>query len=222
LLKDQGRPADFFHFEIVDDFDAVGYCNKGNVLIHPEVLAVEEHCPLNLGALLCSSTVRTNVNFSDFVTPCIVKSPSTSKVNGAGLRNLCGVEGDERVVLHIEIVFALHRFVFQAASGVHAVCLNLDVQNGCRNIGDVNVRVASHLSKVPATGMEDLTKNLKELSSFDIAATGTSCAWAHQCEHPGSHDAEDSESNAGEGERLRHEIPPWGAGRLSNCGLLSG
>src|SRR5947199_6655505 len=42
---------------------------------------------------------------------------------------------------------------------------------------DVQARSAFHLSNVPETGTEALTKNLTELPSEGIAKTGAVCAW---------------------------------------------
>src|SRR5277367_1888891 len=44
--------------------------------------------------------------------------------------------------------------------------------------GDVNVRVASHLSKLPSRDTDAFTENLTVLSSGVIAKTGA-CAWAN-------------------------------------------
>src|SRR5271167_5119131 len=43
--------------------------------------------------------------------------------------------------------------------------------------GDVNVRVASHLSKLPSIATDAFTKNLTVLASGVITKTGAVCAW---------------------------------------------
>ncbi len=48
LLEDHRWPADFLRFDIVQDFNAVGYCNKGNFLCYPVILAIEVHYPFDL------------------------------------------------------------------------------------------------------------------------------------------------------------------------------
>ena len=59
----------------------VGDLDKRNTAVHPVVLTVEDHFPVNLAwAVPLPETV--SVSFSGFDTPRIVKSPSTSKVLG--------------------------------------------------------------------------------------------------------------------------------------------
>jgi hypothetical protein len=48
LLEDHRRPADSFPFEVNGYFDAVGDRDEGNSFIHPVVLPVEGHSPVNL------------------------------------------------------------------------------------------------------------------------------------------------------------------------------
>jgi hypothetical protein len=50
-----------------------------------------------------------------------------------GLHNLLRHKRDQRTLLHEEVL-ALQFAVLHAAPGIHAVCLNRDVQNGCRNV----------------------------------------------------------------------------------------
>ena len=59
-----------------------------------------------------------------------------------------------RIVLRIEEIFAFQLAVIATAPGIHAGCLNLDVQNPCRSSGDVNVTVASHLSNLLFVGTD--------------------------------------------------------------------
>ena len=47
LLKDQGRPADSLSLEGDSHLDAVGDLNEGNAAVHPVILTVEGHRPLN-------------------------------------------------------------------------------------------------------------------------------------------------------------------------------
>ena len=48
LLKDQRRPTDSFRLEVDRHLDTVGDPDEGNAAVHPVVLTVEGHCPLNL------------------------------------------------------------------------------------------------------------------------------------------------------------------------------
>ena len=49
LLQVQLGPADSFPFEVETDIDVVADLDEQNALIHPVVLAVEDHFPFNLG-----------------------------------------------------------------------------------------------------------------------------------------------------------------------------
>src|SRR4029077_10779444 len=53
---------------------------------------------------------------------------------GTGLYDLLGHKRDHRILLDVEEVFALQLAVLHAACGIHAVGLNLDVQNASRDI----------------------------------------------------------------------------------------
>src|SRR5271163_2982022 len=57
--------------------------------------------------------------------------------------------------------------------------------------GEVNVTLASHLSKVPAMATDAFTLNLIELSALTISKTGTPCAGVDDAASPRTaiHDA---------------------------------
>jgi len=48
LLKDQRRPADSLPLEVDRHLDTVGDLDEGNAFIHPVILTIETHCPLDL------------------------------------------------------------------------------------------------------------------------------------------------------------------------------
>jgi hypothetical protein len=48
LLKGQRRPADSLPLEVEGYVDMVGDLDERNTAVHPVVLTVEDHCPLNL------------------------------------------------------------------------------------------------------------------------------------------------------------------------------
>ena len=48
LLKDHWRPTDSLRLDVDSHIDAVADVNEGNAFIHPVVLTVEDHGPLNL------------------------------------------------------------------------------------------------------------------------------------------------------------------------------
>jgi len=54
LLQIQGRPADSLRLEINSDLDPVSDLDEGNAFVHPVLLAVEGHRPLN-GTRACPS-----------------------------------------------------------------------------------------------------------------------------------------------------------------------
>ena len=86
---------------------------------------------------------------------------------------------DQGILLDVEEMLALQLAVLHSASGIHTVCLNLDVQNCRAESGDVNVVVASHLPNVPAISTDALTLNLIELSALIVSKTGTCARSTH-------------------------------------------
>src|SRR5882724_5872712 len=116
-----------------------------------------------------------SVNFSGLVTPRIVKSPSTSNVSGP----VCTTFFDRNVINGLcftskkSLLFSLPSFmplpVFTLSAWI------LTSKTAVVTSGDVNVRVASHLSKVQSIATDAFTKNLIELSSGVTTDTGT-CA----------------------------------------------
>jgi hypothetical protein len=81
-----------------------------------------------------------------------------------------------RAVLDIKEILTLQLAVLHAASGIHTVCLNLDIQNCCCQVGRRERSGGVPLvANVPAIGTDALTLNLIELSALIVSKTGT---WA--------------------------------------------
>jgi hypothetical protein len=119
------------------------------------------------------STVSTSV--SGLVTPRIVKLPCTSKVLGP----VCTIIVDLNVIngslftSKKSLLLSLSSLkllpVFRVAAWI------LTSHTPVETSGEVNVRVASYLSKLPSIATDAFTKNLTELVSGVITKTGA-CA----------------------------------------------
>jgi hypothetical protein len=118
LLKDHRRPTDPFHLEGDSYLDAVGDLDEGNVAVHPVVFTVERHCALNLagGFTFALGGEDQRIGFGDSADR---KVALHVKRVGCRLHNLRGLEGDQRILLYVEEVFALQLVVLKATSGIH-------------------------------------------------------------------------------------------------------
>jgi hypothetical protein len=134
LLEDEVGAADQDALEVDGDFDAVGDFDQGDAFVHAVVLAVEGHGPFDgafAGALAFDGELEglglrdaADGEIADDVEGC-----------GAGLDDLGGVEGDERILIDVEEVFALELGVLHAAAGVDCGGLDFDVEDAGGGVG---------------------------------------------------------------------------------------
>ena len=87
------------------------------------------------------------------------------------------MEGDQRILLHIEKVLAAQLVIFHSASGIHRSGLNFNVQNTAGGVGGCERQFASRLSTLPSMAAEAFTLNLIVLTSGVILKTDA-CARA--------------------------------------------
>lgn len=75
-------------------------------------------------------------------------------------------------MIGVKEIRALQLVILEATACVHTGCLDFDVQTPVVGSVEENVRVASHLSKVPSIGTDAFTLNLIVLPSGVILAIG--------------------------------------------------
>lgn len=133
LLKEQRSAADACHLEINRDFHPIGNSGEGNAAIHPELFAVERHCPLDL-SLAFSLNIIGECKCLLFRNAAYRKRSRDIKRVRTCLYNLAGMKRDIRIHLYVEEIFALQLVILEATPRIYAVRLDLDIKNTCRNI----------------------------------------------------------------------------------------
>src|SRR6516165_11011701 len=133
LRKRWWRPADSLPPKVDIDLNAVRYLDKWNVAIHPVVLAVKGHGPNNVPRWCALTGIGEN-QFFLFFDATYRKVAFQFECGGTGLGNFSGSKRNVRVSIYVKEVLASQFAVLYAAAGVHAICLNFDVQNTRRNI----------------------------------------------------------------------------------------
>jgi hypothetical protein len=106
FLVDKRRPADLMGFKGDRYLDAVADLDEWNAFVHPVVLTVEGHCPLNV-ALACALAGKCKVQRLGLRDTSNGKGPLHIKGVGTGLHNLGRVKRDVWILVGVEEVFAL-------------------------------------------------------------------------------------------------------------------
>jgi len=133
VLQSDWRSADPLRLEIDTHLDPIGDLNERNAAVHPVLLAVKCHRPLNRAgpSPRAGNGERQLLGFGHSADR---KVPIHFESVGTGLYDLRRLKCDQRIIFDIEEILALELAVFHATSGVHAIGLNLDVQHACRHV----------------------------------------------------------------------------------------
>src|SRR6204780_3291946 len=139
----------------------IPYCLRSKTIV-PAIVPEPEPAP---------ETV--NVSFSVFVTPRIVKFPSTSKVVGPVCTSLVDLNEISGLFLTSKksLLFSLLFFIPLPVSTLSAWISTSNLPD--ETSADMNVRLAVHLSKVPLIDTDASTSNFMWLCTGVIAKTGT-------------------------------------------------
>ena len=147
LLVHQSGAADLVHPDVDVDLDVVGDLHERDAAVHAIVLAVEGH-----GSFDCAvaGSLARNGQLEGFGLGDSAYGKGSGDIKGvrAGLNNLRRVEGDQRVLFHVEEVFAFEFFVLHAASGVDRGRLDVDVQDARGDIGGFELQGGAPLVEV--------------------------------------------------------------------------
>ena len=133
-MKNEGRTAGAFAFEVNGDLDPVGDLDEGDAAVHAIVFAIEGHGAFDLaraGAFTGHSEGQ-GLRFGD-----TANGEGSWQIEGGGacLNDLVGMESDVRVFLGIEEILTAQFVVLGAAAGIDAGSLNLDVEHAGSDVG---------------------------------------------------------------------------------------
>src|SRR5271170_2349814 len=178
-------------------FDAVGDFDERNTAVHAELFAVERHGAFDLPAP-CALATHGKAQGFGFGDAADREGPLHVKCVRTGLHNFCRVERNVWIIFGVEEVFALQFVVFHAASGIHGIRVNLDVQHAGRGVRGRKGQRGFPLTELTVDSNRSLYEKLN-IAFFGTDGEDRTLGSGDRCKHGRSQKAENSKS---------HGIPP--------------